>query len=222
MGEFKTTPALSTTAGSTTPTLLKNLHAATAEAAGIPLDTPFTGKQLIKVAEVSATPGASKIVQADATGKLAAGWFQDVRCKATVGFTTGAQALAAGAGLTAIQFDAEEYDTDSLHSLAVNRNRFTAPVDGMYMVSLTGNVSTGGSIPSVAFLIQHFSPPGGAEAIMFLDGSNVYPGGGWPMVPLLSSLLVRLLAGEYVSCSVWYTGSTSGTLTAQCTIARVG
>jgi len=46
MGEFETAPALSTTAGSTTPTLLANIHAAAAEALGLTLDSAFTGVQL--------------------------------------------------------------------------------------------------------------------------------------------------------------------------------
>lgn len=46
MGEFKTAPALATTAGSTTPTLLADIHAGSAEALGLTLDSAFTGVQL--------------------------------------------------------------------------------------------------------------------------------------------------------------------------------
>ncbi|MDA8113162.1 MAG: hypothetical protein M0Z43_00330, partial [Acidithiobacillus sp.] len=80
-------------------------------------------------AHASATPAASTIPIADGAGKLAAGWMPAIGCRVIKG---AAQTIPNNTW-TAIQFDAEYFDTDTMHD-NVNNTRITIKTAGYYMV----------------------------------------------------------------------------------------
>ncbi len=81
-------------------------------------------------AHASATPAASTIPVADAGGKLAPAWMPAIGCRVTKG---AAQAIPNNTW-TAIQFDAEYFDTDTMHDNVTNNTRITIKTAGYYAI----------------------------------------------------------------------------------------
>lgn len=103
------------------------------------------------------------------------------------------QSIAAGAGGTAVVFDAEIYDTDEIHSTVTNASRLTVPA-GVTRVSLSANVT--------------FEPTAYFTQIAFAkNGSSAFVGGvASDLVALvyhnISTAAIPVVGGDYFELRV--------------------
>lgn len=126
-------------------------------------------------------------------------------CKAV----TSSQSFASGSFVN-IQWDSEEYDTDSMHNTAAEKDRLVPPKNGYYRVSacviFNGNSSTGSRVLRIkkndhatADLVRQFSPA---------------TGGAVGNIGLNATVTVYLTTSDYVTASLYQdTGSTLGIVT---------
>lgn len=119
----------------------------------------------------------------------------------------------------ALTFNSERFDTDGMHSTAINTSRLTVPVggDGLYLIGGTAK-----------FQITFPGPMGGYSALLglrvLLNGTTVIvcAGDGYAAYPAASisgtfdiTTLYALAAGDYVELQRYaYTNSPAGVLVA--------
>jgi hypothetical protein len=105
---------------------------------------------------------------------------------------------------TALTFDLEDVDLDSnIHSTVTNTSRFTAPIDGIYQCS--GKVSWTPNINGWRF--SRWQKNG--ATIVDASGTNVQAltaGTSHQGTPA-TTILIPLVAGDYVELYVWQNGN---------------
>jgi hypothetical protein len=119
----------------------------------------------------------------------------------------GSQAVASHV-LTSVNFPIEDYDTADLHSTSANTSRLTAPVAGIYRVSVN--------------LVWESNPIGQRELIFELNPTSplVHHSPGWVTAPATAgdmqqlSTEVKLAAGDFVEVRVLQSSGASLNVTA--------
>jgi hypothetical protein len=103
---------------------------------------PFDDADTLDTYHASTTPGANIIPVGDANGRIAWGAKPAFRgCRAYADVSTISLSSATD---TPIPFDAENYDTDAIHSNVTNNSRFTVP-SGVTKVRVLGNITIAGN-----------------------------------------------------------------------------
>jgi hypothetical protein len=122
--------------GQTTQYELYNTHKAVT-AASVP--TPSAGyvNVFIDSADNHVKQRDSAGTVTDLTDTGSAGSFSGVRA-----YPTASTSLPSSFVETAIEFAAEDFDTDNYHDNVTNNTRLTAPVDGKYLISANLSVSS--------------------------------------------------------------------------------
>jgi hypothetical protein len=128
-------------------------------------------------------------------------WLAGVtRPAARLGRTSSNQSIP-DSTTTALQFNTEFEDTHNGHDNSANNSRYTAPIDGLYLVTATVTWAQNSS--------------GIREIGLRVNGSTVYDGARVVNASNITHVqsvnhLIRLNAGQYVEATVWQ--STGGPL----------
>jgi hypothetical protein len=151
---------------------------------------------------------ATKYLRSDGSG----GWvlinpLDQPRCKV---FNSVNESIP-NAAFTAVTFDSEEFDTDSMHSTVTNTDRITFNTAGTYLV--------GASIDFVAnnagYRSVHISKGGTVALVLQTQVTNMV---GPPDAEFSCNVIAAFIVGDWIRCNVLQTSG--GPLNAQALAGR--
>lgn len=119
-------------------------------------------------------------------------------------YNSSTQSLTGSGGDTLLTFNAELWDTGSMHSTSVNPERLIAPTTGMYLAACGTQTATASGFMFITIRKNGGVPAGTAGQSVQGNGSNG--------VLMSLSQKVQLNAGECVVCDVFNGSSTINTV----------
>lgn len=100
-----------------------------------------------------------------------------------------------------LSYDAEDYDTNGLHSTASNTQRLTAQVDGWYLVCVQTSFETNGTGYRDVMIRKNDSSTDGTSGTLW--GRNKTPGLSGDETFMQTHAYVYLSATDYVKAVAW-------------------